>query len=84
VQRHLDVHVVLDNSATHKTPEVKAWLEKHARFKITRKRIRRDAFASVAALEAAIYDYLLHHNADPKPFVWTKTVEVILKKERRP
>ena len=97
------MHVVLDNSATHKTPEVKAWLEKHARFKlhftptsaswlnlveryfaeITRKRIRRGAFASVAALEAAIHDYLLHHNADPKPFVWTKTVEVILKKERR-
>ena len=34
VQRQLDVHVVLDNSATHKTPEVKAWLEKHARFKL--------------------------------------------------
>ena len=102
VQRQLDVHVVLDNSSTHKTPEVKAWLEKHG-FKlhftptsaswlnlveryfaeITRKRIRRGAFASVAALEAAIHDYLLHHNADPKPFVWTKTVEVILKKERR-
>ena len=31
VQRQLDVHVVLDNSSTHKTPEVKAWLEKHDR-----------------------------------------------------
>jgi hypothetical protein len=36
----------------------------------------------VAELEAAIHDYLLHHNADPKPFVWTKSAEVILKKER--
>ena len=67
VQRLLDVHVALDNSATHKTPEVKAWLEKYARLyptsaswvnlverffaEITRKRIRRGAFASVAAPE---------------------------------
>ncbi|CAL9546835.1 IS630 family transposase ISMsm2 [Actinosynnema sp. ALI-1.44] len=28
----LDVHVVLDNLATHKTPAVKAWLLKHPRF----------------------------------------------------
>ena len=34
VQRQLDVHVALDNSSTQKTPEVKAWLEKHARFKL--------------------------------------------------
>jgi hypothetical protein len=25
---------VLDNYATHKTPEVRAWLEKHPRFKL--------------------------------------------------
>ena len=29
-----DVHLVLDNHATHKTPEVKAWLEKPPRFKL--------------------------------------------------
>lgn len=28
------VHLVLDNYATHKTPEVRAWLEKHPRFKL--------------------------------------------------
>lgn len=28
----LDVHVVLDNYATHKTPAVKRWLKKHPRF----------------------------------------------------
>jgi transposase len=27
------IHLVLDNYATHKTPEVKAWLDKHPRFK---------------------------------------------------
>jgi transposase len=103
VQKHLDVHLVLDNYGTHKTPEVKAWLAKHRRFKlhftptsaswlnlverffaeITTKRIRRGIFRSVAELEDAIHDYLDHHNADPKPFVWTKSAEVIMEKERR-
>jgi transposase len=30
----LDLHVILDNSATHKTEEVKAWLAKHPRIKL--------------------------------------------------
>ena len=29
--RKQDLHVILDNSSTHKTPEVKAWLEKNPR-----------------------------------------------------
>ena len=29
-----DVHLVLDDYATHKTPEVRAWLDKHPRFKL--------------------------------------------------
>ncbi|PTE21342.1 IS630 family transposase, partial [Cereibacter changlensis JA139] len=28
------IHIVLHNSATHKTPEVQAWLAKHPRFKL--------------------------------------------------
>jgi transposase len=28
----LELHLVLDNSSTHKTPEVKTWLAKHPRF----------------------------------------------------
>jgi transposase len=31
---HLDVHLICDNYSTHKTPEVKAWLKKHPRFKM--------------------------------------------------
>ena len=103
VKKHLDIHLVLDNYGTHKTPEVKAWLAKHRRFKlhftptstswlnlverffaeITTKRIRRGIFRSVAELEQAIHDYLDRRNADPRPFVWTKTADVILDKERR-
>jgi transposase len=30
----LDVHVVLDNLATHKTPEIKRWLVRHPRFQL--------------------------------------------------
>ena len=98
-----DVHLVLDNYATHKTPEVKAWLDKHPRFRlhftptsaswlnlverffaeITSRRIRRGSYSSVDDLEAAIYDYLAHHNEKPKPFRWTKTAEDILTRERR-
>ena len=40
---------------------------------VTERRIRRGVFRSVAALEAAIREYLEHHNASPKPFVWTPT-----------
>ena len=32
VPSDLDVHLVLDNSSTHKTPKIKRWLAKHPRF----------------------------------------------------
>src|SRR2546429_2253184 len=32
VPDHLDVHLVLDNSSTHKTPAIKRWLAAHPRF----------------------------------------------------
>src|SRR4051794_38835011 len=32
VPAHLDVHLVLDNSSTHKTPQIKRWLAAHPRF----------------------------------------------------
>jgi transposase len=99
----LDLHLVVDNYATHKTPAVKRWLKAHPRFhlhftptsaswlnmverffaEITRNRIRRGAFNSVAELKNAIHDYLDNHNADPKPFVWTKSANQILEKVAR-
>lgn len=33
VHKHLAVHLIMDNYATHKTAEVKAWLDNHPRFK---------------------------------------------------
>jgi transposase len=32
VPQHLDLHLVLDNYATHKTPKIKEWLLRHPRF----------------------------------------------------
>jgi transposase len=32
VPEHLDVHLVVDNVSTHKTPEIKRWLVRHPRF----------------------------------------------------
>jgi transposase len=94
----LDLHLIVDNYSTHKSPPVKRWLAKHPRFhlhfiptgsswlnmverwfgQITQKRIRRGTFKSVPQLIAAIMEYLQHHNADPKPFVWTKDADMIL------
>jgi len=34
VPKRLNVHLVLDNYATHNHPKVKAWLARHARFKL--------------------------------------------------
>ncbi len=89
-----------DNYATHKHPNVQAWLAKHPRFHmhftptsaswlnmverffrdITTERLRRGVFTSVPELEAAINDYVAHHNIDPKPFIWTKSARDILQK----
>ena len=48
--------------------------------KMTRQRLRRGIFRSVVDLQAAINAYLDQHNANPKPFVWTKSAEAILTK----
>src|SRR6266436_184980 len=69
----------------HFTPTSASWLNQVERFfgLITDNRIRRGAFNSVTELEAAIMDYLDQHNAQPKPFVWTKSAGEILEKVAR-
>jgi transposase len=101
--KHLSLHLVIDNYATHSHPDVQAWLAKHPRFvmhftptgaswlnmverffrDISENRIRRDSFASVAELEMAIDLYIAHHNANPKPFIWTASASDILAKVTR-
>lgn len=69
----------------HFTPTSSSWLNQVERFfaQITERRIRRGAFKSVADLERAIEDYLRSHNQKPRPFVWTKTADLILDKVRK-
>jgi hypothetical protein len=47
---------------------------------MTRQRIRRGVFRSIVDLQTTIKAYLAEHNANPKPFVWTKPAEAILAK----
>src|ERR1700687_4654821 len=69
----------------HFTPTSASWLNQVERFfgRITDQRIRRGVFKSVGELESAIMDYLDQHNANPKPFVWTKSAVDILEKVAR-
>ena len=66
----------------HFTPTSASWLNAVENFfsKITRQRIRHGVFRSVVDLQAAINAYLAEHNANPKPFVWTKSAEAMLAK----
>ena len=66
----------------HFTPTSASWLNMVERFfrDITTDRLRRGVFTSVSELEAAIQEYVAHHNKDPKPFIWTKSARDILQK----
>jgi len=99
----VDLHLIVDNYATHKHPNVQRWLKRHKRFHmhftptssswlnlierwfrtITDRRLRRGVFKSVPQLIQAIHDYIEHHNANPKGFVWTAQPDAILEKVRR-
>ena len=98
VPADLDVHLVMDNYATHKTPLIRNWLARRPRWHVhltptssswlnqverffallTDKQIRRGVHRSVAALHDAIAGFIDQHNADPKPFRWTKSADDIL------
>ena len=103
VPEGLDVHIVMDNYATHKTKPVRDWFAKRPRWHvhftptsaswvnqverffalITERKIRRGIYRSVAALRAEITSFIEHHNADPRPFRWTKSADDILRSIER-
>lgn len=66
----------------HFTPTSSSWLNLVERWfgEITRKRIRRGTFRSVRDLVNAIEEFIRLNNKEPKPFVWTKNVDDILRK----
>src|SRR5512144_171850 len=98
VPTDLDVHLVMDNYATHKTRPIRDWLAKRPRWHVhftptgaswinqverffalvTEKQIRRGVHTSTQQLENDIRAFIDAHNADPKPFRWTKSADDIL------
>ena len=98
VPPEMDIHLVMDNYGTHKTPTIKAWFARNPRFQVhftptsaswlnqverwfatlTQNYLRRGTHRSTRQLEQAIRHYLELHNADPKPFVWSKSADDIL------
>jgi transposase len=98
VPQVLDVHLVMDNYGTHKTPAIKNWFARHPRFHVhftptsgswlnqverwfatlTQRCVRRGTHRSTRELEQALHRYIKIHNADPKPFMWSKSADQIL------
>jgi transposase len=66
----------------HFTPTSASWMNMVERFfrDLTTERLRRGVFTSVPELQAAIDEYVAHHNTNPKPFIWTKSARDILQK----
>ena len=69
----------------HFIPTSSSWLNLVERWfgELTQKAVRRGVFRSVAELEAAIVEFTAAWNTQPKPFVWTASVEKILEKLAR-
>src|SRR5271169_691443 len=69
----------------HFIPTSSSWLNLVERWfgLITTQLIRRGAFKTVEELERTIRDYIEHNNANPKPFVWTKSANYIILKVNR-
>jgi transposase len=69
----------------HYTPTSASWINQVERFfaNLTEKQIRRGVYRSTAELEAAIKAYIEATNANPKPFLWTKSADDILASIKR-
>ena len=69
----------------HFVPTSASWANLVERFfaVLTQKQIRRGVFTSVPHLEKCLREYLHNYNENPRPLVWTKSVEEIVEKVRR-
>src|SRR6266704_3326975 len=66
----------------HFVPTSSSWLNLVERWfrELTEKAIRRGSFLSVPELKQAIEAFMQAWNENPKPFIWSATVEDIIKK----
>ena len=69
----------------HFTPTSASWLNRVERFfrDLTQRELRRGIFTSLRQLEDALTDYIVRHNENPKPFIWTAKASDILEKVTR-
>ena len=69
----------------HFTPTSASWLNAVEGFfaKLTRRRLKRGVFRSVADLQAAINRFVEETNSNPKPFVWTADPKRVLAAVKR-
>src|ERR1700723_133437 len=97
------IHAIVDNSAAHKHPNVRRWLERQPRWTfhftptsaswlnavegffatLTKRRLKRGVFRSIADLQAAINRFLEEHNQKSQPFTWTADPDEIIAAVRR-
>jgi transposase len=83
VPAELDIHLIMDNYATHKTAIIQSWPIKrpriHVHFTPTAASWLNLVERWFAALTAQqIRRGSFRHNAQPEPFVWTKSADAIL------
>ena len=86
--KHNNVNAWLDKHPRfhlHFIPTSSSWLNLVERWfrELTEKAIRRGVFHSVPDLIQAIHVFLQANNQDPKPFVWTASIDTILEKVGR-
>ena len=64
----------------HFTPTASSWLNQVERFfaLLTARQLKRGVHRSVEELEAAVLGYVERHNAEPRPFRWTRSADQIL------
>jgi transposase len=76
--RHPRFHV-------HFTPTYSSWINLVESWfaTLTNRRVRKGSFRSTRQLENAVRDYIADSNAEPRPFVWTKTAGDILDSIKR-
>jgi transposase len=79
VTKWLDAH---PRFHMHFTPTCSSWLNQVERWfgLLTDQKLRRGVHKSLRALENDIRAWIEAWNADPKPFVWTKTADEILER----
>jgi transposase len=82
VRQWLDRH---ERFTFHFTPTSCSWLNAVEGFfaKLTKRRLKRGVFRSIADLQAAINRFLYEHNDVSKPFTWTADPDKIIAAVRR-